>query len=148
MTSTARTPCATGLPRRSSATDASFDPQNPTQIKIGRRLAIKLLNAAKFTLSFDASGAGTVTEPLDRSMLATLAGVVTDATRAFESYDHQRALEITESFFWTFCDDFLELVKERAHNGTGQDQASAVTAPARGAVDVRPAVRALPPLRD
>lgn len=109
-------------------TDASFDPQNPTQIKIGRRLAIKLLNAAKFTLSFDASGAGTVTEPLDRSMLATLAGVVTDATRAFESYDHQRALEITESFFWTFCDDYLELVKERAHNGTGQDQASAVTA--------------------
>ncbi|KUF05740.1 valine--tRNA ligase [Leucobacter sp. G161] len=109
-------------------TDASFDPQNPTQIKIGRRLAIKLLNAAKFTLSFDASGAGTVSEPIDRSMLAELARVVDDATRAFETYDHQRALEHTESFFWTFCDDYLELVKERAHNGTGQIQASAVTA--------------------
>ncbi|MBP6684082.1 MAG: valine--tRNA ligase [Leucobacter sp.] len=109
-------------------TDASFDPQNPTQIKIGRRLAIKLLNAAKFTLSFDASGAGTVSEPIDRSMLAELARVVNDATRSFESYDHQRALEHTESFFWTFCDDYLELVKERAHNGTGQIQASAVTA--------------------
>ncbi|KAM9862524.1 valine--tRNA ligase [Leucobacter sp. BZR 635] len=109
-------------------TDASFDPQNPTQIKIGRRLAIKLLNAAKFTLSFDASGAGSVTEALDRSMLASLARVVEDSTRAFESYDHQRALEHTESFFWTFCDDYLELVKERAHNGTGQIQASAVTA--------------------
>ncbi len=109
-------------------TDASFDPQNPTQIKIGRRLAIKLLNAAKFTLSFDASGAGKVTEPLDRSMLAGLARVIKDASRSFESYDHQRALEITESYFWTFCDDYLELVKERAHNGTGQIQASAVTA--------------------
>lgn len=109
-------------------TDASFDPQNPTQIKIGRRLAIKLLNAAKFTLSFDATGAGTVSEALDRSMLARLAQVVDDATRAFESYDHARALELTESFFWTFCDDYLELVKERAHNGTGQVQASAVTA--------------------
>ena len=109
-------------------TDASFDPQNPTQIKIGRRLAIKLLNAAKFTLSFDASGAGTVTEALDRSVLAGLARVIDDATRAFDNYDHARALEITESYFWKFCDDYLELVKERAHGGTGQAQASAVTA--------------------
>lgn len=109
-------------------TDASFDPQNPTQIKIGRRLAIKLLNAAKFTLSFDASGAGSVTEPIDKSMLAGLAGVIEDATAAFEAYDHARALELTESSFWTFCDDYLELVKERAHNDTGQTQASAVTA--------------------
>ena len=109
-------------------TDASFDPQNPTQIKIGRRLAIKLLNAAKFTLGFDASGAGQVTEALDRSMLAGLARVIEQATRSFETYDHQRALEITESYFWTFCDDYLELVKDRAHAGTGQAQASAVTA--------------------
>ena len=114
-------------------TDASFDPQNPTQIKIGRRLAIKLLNAAKFTLGFDATGIGSVTEPLDRGMLAGLAQVIEDATRAFESYDHARALELTESYFWTFCDDYLELVKERAHgaagdDGTGQPKASAVTA--------------------
>ena len=110
-------------------TDASFDPQNPTQIKIGRRLAIKLLNAAKFTLGFDASGiGGGVTEALDRSMLSSLAKVVDDATRAFEAYDHARALELTESFFWTFCDDYLELVKERAHSGEGQPQASAVAA--------------------
>ena len=112
-------------------TDAAFDPQNPTQIKIGRRLAIKLLNAAKFTLNFDASGTGTVTEPLDRSMLTRLARVVSEATRAFESYDHARALEVTESFFWTFCDDYLELVKERAHGATEADdaaRASAVTA--------------------
>ncbi len=110
-------------------TDAAFDPQNPTQIKIGRRLAIKLLNAAKFALGFDASGIdGGVTEPLDRSMLASLARVVEDSTRAFESYDHARALELTESFFWTFCDDYLELVKERAHGGEGQAQASAVAA--------------------
>ena len=117
-------------------TDASFDPQNPTQIKIGRRLAIKLLNAAKFTLGFDASGiGGGVTEALDRSMLASLAKVVDDATRAFEAYDHARALELTESFFWTFCDDYLELVKERAHSGEGQPQASAVAA-LREALDV------------
>lgn len=109
-------------------TDAAFDPQNPTQLKIGRRLAIKLLNAAKFTLSFDASGANAVSEPIDHSMLAGLSRVIDEATKCFDAYDHARALEITESFFWTFCDDYLELVKERAHAGTGSAQASAVTA--------------------
>ncbi len=109
-------------------TDAAFDPQNPTQMKIGRRLAIKLLNAAKFTLGFDTTNATEVTEPLDRSMLAKLSNVITEATRAFEHYDHARALEVTESFFWTFCDDYLELVKERAHGSTDGGQASAVYA--------------------
>lgn len=108
--------------------DAAFDPQNPTQIKIGRRLAIKVLNASKFTLSFDDSGVGQVTEALDNSMLAALAEVVEEATRAFEAYDHARALEVTETSFWTFCDDYLELVKERAHGEAGQGQSSAVTA--------------------
>jgi valyl-tRNA synthetase len=106
-------------------TDAAFDPQNPTQIKIGRRLAIKVLNAAKFILGFPAAESA-VTEPLDRSMLAELAEVVAAATTALEGYDHARALELTESFFWTFCDDYLELVKERAYSdGAGAGSAAA-----------------------
>jgi valyl-tRNA synthetase len=108
-------------------TDAAFDPQNPTQIKIGRRLAIKVLNAAKFVLGFDAPAGASVTEPLDLSMLATLDEVVTQATKALEAYDHARALEVAESFFWTFCDDYLELVKERAYTG-GEAGASAAVA--------------------
>lgn len=124
-------------------TDAAFDPQNPKQMKIGRRLAIKVLNAAKFVYSFPEAGEGaTVTDPLDRDMLATLADVVRQATRAYEEYDHARALEVTEQFFWTFCDDYLELVKERAYGSTQGDagdaeggQASAVTA-LRRAIDV------------
>ena len=109
-------------------TDAAFDPQNPTQIKIGRRLAIKVLNAAKFVLSFPVPEGAEVTHALDASMLATLDGVVRDATRALEGYDHARALEIAESFFWTFCDDYLELVKERAYNQADVGQASAALA--------------------
>ena len=109
-------------------TDAAFDPQNPTQIKIGRRLAIKVLNASKFTLGFEVSPGAEVTEKIDQSMLAALADVVTTATSAFESYDHARALEVAETSFWTFCDDYLELVKERAHGELGTAQASAVTA--------------------
>ncbi|WP_336626121.1 MULTISPECIES: valine--tRNA ligase [unclassified Microbacterium] len=108
--------------------DAAFDPQNPTQVKIGRRLAIKVLNAAKFVLSFPAPEGARVTHDLDAAMLATLDEVVRDATKAFESYDHARALEVTESFFWTFCDDYLELVKERAYNQADAGQASAALA--------------------
>ncbi|MGO2091796.1 MAG: valine--tRNA ligase [Microbacterium gubbeenense] len=108
-------------------TDAAFDPQNPTQIKIGRRLAIKVLNAAKFALGFDAPEGSEVTEPLDLAMLAALDRVIDQATASLDAYDHARALEVSESFFWTFCDDYLELVKERAYEG-GPAGASAAVA--------------------
>jgi valyl-tRNA synthetase len=119
-------------------TDAAFDPQNPKQMKIGRRLAIKVLNAAKFVYSFPepAIATSSITEPLDLDMLANLDAVIATATTAFEEFDHARALETTEQFFWTFCDDYLELVKERAYgSGTPEGQASAVLA-LREAVDV------------
>jgi valyl-tRNA synthetase len=109
-------------------TDAAFDPKNPTQIKIGRRLAIKILNASKFILGFAGDDAAPVTEPIDISMLARLDVVIGQSTTAFDNFDHARALELTESFFWTFCDDYLELVKERAYGEAGAEQASAVAA--------------------
>jgi valyl-tRNA synthetase len=90
------------------------------QMRIGRRLAIKLLNAARFILDrtgLESSSAGEVTNALDLSMLAKLAAVVEIATYSLATYDHARALEETEQFFWTFCDDYLELVKARAYSG-------------------------------
>jgi valyl-tRNA synthetase len=111
--------------------DAAFDPQNPNQIKIGRKLAIKVLNAAKFILTFEA-GTGVdpaqISDPVDLSMLSGLASVVRDATAALDAYDHARALETAEAFFWTFCDDYLELVKERAYDSGSAGSASAVAA--------------------
>ncbi|MFE6733313.1 valine--tRNA ligase [Microbacterium sp. NPDC057650] len=108
--------------------DAAFDPQNPTQVKIGRRLAIKILNAAKFVLSFPVPEGAQITHALDASMLTALDQVVQGATAAYENYDQAKALEITEAFFWTFCDDYLELVKERAYDQTNVGQASAALA--------------------
>lgn len=108
-------------------TDAAFDPENPKQIKIGRRLAIKILNAAKFVYSLDGA-TGQVTDAIDIGMLKRLNGVIADATAAYEAFDHARALETCESFFWTFTDDYLELVKERAYSGNEGPRGSAVTA--------------------
>ena len=110
-------------------TDAAFD---TGMMKIGRRLAIKVLNAAKFVLSFEAPAADAkVTEPIDQSLLLNLAEVVKEATIAFENYDHTKALELAEKFFWNFTDDYLELVKERAYGQGGfnsEEQASALVA--------------------
>ena len=110
-------------------TDAALDVLNPTQMRKGRRLAIKVLNAAKFILGFEGDpDRALVTEPLDLSMLAALDQVIEQATAAFEAADHARALETIEPFFWTFCDDHLELVKERAYGHDAGGSASAAAA--------------------
>ena len=70
-----------------------------------------------------------LTNPLDRAVLAQLADVVRQSTKAFENYDYARALQITESFFWQFTDDYVELIKDRAYGAAGeQEQASVLAA--------------------
>jgi valyl-tRNA synthetase len=96
------------------------------QMKVGRRLAIKVLNASRFVLSrVDGSenaqqGCATSLTAVDAAMVASLAAVVDEATTEFDSYDHARALEVTESFFWSYCDDYLELVKARSYGDPSQ----------------------------
>lgn len=110
---------------------------NTDQMKIGRRLAMKLLNASKFAFNLGADASAVLGETgdagalvpnaLDRAVLTRLASVVTDATDAMERYDYARALNLAESFFWTFTDDYVELIKDRAYGAVGEaEQRSAL----------------------
>ena len=124
-------------------TDTMFD---TNQMRVGRRLAIKILNASKFVLtdsrgrtsSTDPAevGAGVIDAPVDRAMIRNLAALVDEVTTAFDEYDYARVLQRTESFFWRFCDDYLELVKGRRYGEQGAEGAGSATAALTAALSV------------
>ena len=109
----------TGPPKGGPGVDTAFD---AGQMQVGRRLAIKLLNASKFVLGRTAP-VGPVTD-VDRPRHADAAvrRSCATATSSLETYDYTTALRETETFFWWFCDDHIEHVKrrrERRHAGRG-----------------------------
>jgi valyl-tRNA synthetase len=105
------------------------------QMKVGRKLATKLLNVSKFVLGIGEVADDVVpTEAIDVAMLYRLAGVVEEATKAFEEFDYARVLERTEEFFWWFCDDYVELVKTRGYLSHTEEGAMSARAALRRAL--------------
>jgi valyl-tRNA synthetase len=113
-------------------TDTAFD---TNQMRVGRRLAIKLLNASRFALA-SAEPQGPITAAVDRAMLRNLATLVDEATRDLEGYDYARVLQRTEELFWRFCDDYLELVKGRRYGEQGPEAAASANSTLLAALSV------------
>ena len=121
--------------------DTAFD---TSQMRIGRRLAIKILNASRFVVEFGEPGMDEPSDPVDLAMIADLAGVVARATEMLERYEHSRALKIVERSFWSFCSNYLELVKSRAY-GDGESPAAQESAVAGLRVSLSVHLRLLAP---
>ncbi|MDR3128080.1 MAG: valine--tRNA ligase [Bifidobacteriaceae bacterium] len=102
-------------------------PLDEEQMKNGRKLATKILNASKFVLNIIGTNnlnkadslflTNKLTQKLDISLIQELNIAIKKATTALEKYDHAKALELIENFFWNFCDNYIELVKNRAYGG-------------------------------
>jgi valyl-tRNA synthetase len=110
--------------RGAPGSDTAFD---AGQMKVGRRLSIKLLNAAKFVLA-RSEPRGAVTHVLDRGLLTNLLGLVRNATEKFEQYDYAWVLQHSEAFFWDFCDNYLELAKARKYGDRSEADAASANA--------------------
>jgi valyl-tRNA synthetase len=112
--------------------DTIFD---PAQMKIGRRLAIKVLNASKFILS-KAEPRGPITAAVDRAMLSNLAVLVQEASVALDEFEYGRAIDLIEREFWGFCDDYLEFVKGRRYGEQGGEAAGSANSALIAALSV------------
>lgn len=101
-------------------------------LKIGKKLVNKLWNATKFAaihldhLKETPKSAreevenGTISAVLDRWVLTRLHRAIAKATRDFEKYEYSDARNAAEDFFWNdFCDNYLELVKNRVYGNEG-----------------------------
>jgi valyl-tRNA synthetase len=90
---------------------------DPNVFREGKRLVTKIRNAARLVRGYEGEP-GEPTHPLDRGLIARLRKLVEEATGEWESWDHARALDLTETWFWSdFTDNYLELSKTRAYAG-------------------------------
>lgn len=95
----------------------------------GTKMINKLLNASKFVFmnlsDYDGKKPKKL-EPLDSLFLSKLSTVINVASLGFDEYEYSRAKQEVENFFWSdFCDNYLEIVKKRVYQGTGEKKLSA-----------------------
>lgn len=97
-------------------TDTFFAPED---LAASKRFLTKLWNAARFSIShlqdIDLSASSGLM-PIDRWILARTDDAVLKATRLFADYEIGAARHEIDELFWKdFCDNYIEIVKERLY---------------------------------
>ena len=100
-------------------------PYQEKDLLTGQKFITKLWNAAKFgmmhledyQLNNSTKSALKLSETFDRWLISKLQKLIKVSTETFESYEYSRTKSEVEKFFWhTFCDHYLEIVKDRLYN--------------------------------
>ena len=90
----------------------------------GQKFATKLWNAAKFCRQHledydgkENTSNSNATEVFDRWLLSKLQRLIQESTATFDLYEYAKSKTDVENFFWhTFCDYYVEIVKDRLYN--------------------------------
>ncbi|MBI2135893.1 valine--tRNA ligase [Candidatus Woesearchaeota archaeon] len=93
----------------------------------GQKIITKLWNASKFTAmnlvgkdgeaDYDGTSAPAKITVIDLWLLAQLNELIKNCTESFDNYEYAKPKLAAEKFFWhTFCDNYLEIVKDRFFN--------------------------------
>ncbi len=101
---------------------------NEKDVRVGRKLAVKLWNVGRF-IQLNAAPTGPAPAvadrtPVDRWVLAHLHETIGAATAALDEYDYMQAYLVTSKFFWSIlCDRYIEWVKDRFNTPDQCDEA-------------------------
>lgn len=85
----------------------------------GKKTTTKLWNASKFALMHleDFKYDKHELEIMDKWLLTKLQKLIRSATESFDVYEYSKVKADVDNFFWnTFCDHYLEVVKDRLYN--------------------------------
>ena len=104
-------------------------PFNEQDLIAGKRFLTKLWNASRFVFMNLEGYKGETPEKLekiDKYMLEKTKQIVEKTKKHYSEYDIAGAKRIIEDFFWhMFADNYLEIVKKRIYNETGNRKLSA-----------------------
>jgi len=96
------------------------------EVVAGKKFITKIFNVARFVFM----NLSKISKPrklveTDRIFLAKLNEVIENSTESLESYEYARAKSETDNFFWHyFCDNYLEIVKNRVYQGGKEEKES------------------------
>jgi len=110
----------------SSKLGEDFDYQEKDLIT-GKKFITKLLNATNFIFMNlkDYKPKKIELAATDRIFLSALNERIIKCTESFEKYEYSKAKSDADLFFWSFCDNYLEIIKNRVYNGTKEEKESA-----------------------
>jgi valyl-tRNA synthetase len=113
--------CADALRFMSAGSKLGEDlPYQEKDVVTGMKTITKLWNASKFTFMHLKDYKKETPQSLeffDKWILSKLNKIIKGSTEAFMKYEYSRTKLDVEKFFWqTFCDNYLEIVKDRLYN--------------------------------